>query len=106
MTEREAMECCLELARKGWGRVSPSPLVGAVLLKDEEIVGEGHYAEFGGSHSEVVALEMAGAEARGRPYGCRRLTVLGFPYLIALTMARDPRFQARRGSRTLPESSI
>lgn len=65
MTEREAMELCLELARKGWGRVSPSPLVGAVLLKDGVMVGEGHYAEFGGSHSEVVALEIAGAKALG-----------------------------------------
>ena len=39
MTEQEAMRRALDLAVKGWGRVAPNPLVGAVLLKDGEVIG-------------------------------------------------------------------
>lgn len=55
----------LELARRGWGQVAPNPLVGAVILRDGEVVGEGWHAEFGGAHAEVVALAQAGELARG-----------------------------------------
>jgi diaminohydroxyphosphoribosylaminopyrimidine deaminase/5-amino-6-(5-phosphoribosylamino)uracil reductase len=58
------MERALELAWRGWGRVAPNPLVGAVLLRDGAPVGEGFHAEFGGPHAEVAALE-AGNDARG-----------------------------------------
>ncbi len=54
--ERAAMERALELALEGWGRVSPNPLVGAVLLKDGRVIAEGAHAEFGGPHAEVAAL--------------------------------------------------
>ena len=63
--ERAAMERALDLARRGWGRVAPNPLVGAVVLAGETIVGEGYHAEFGGPHAEVVALQAAGERARG-----------------------------------------
>ena len=53
------------LARSGWGRVQPNPLVGCVLVRDGEVVGEGHHREFGGPHAEVVALEAARSRARG-----------------------------------------
>lgn len=56
MTELEAMDRALALALRGWGRVSPNPLVGAVLLRDGQVVGEGYHAEFGGPHAEVAAL--------------------------------------------------
>ncbi|HLB36253.1 MAG TPA: bifunctional diaminohydroxyphosphoribosylaminopyrimidine deaminase/5-amino-6-(5-phosphoribosylamino)uracil reductase RibD [Gemmatimonadales bacterium] len=56
MNEVEAMDRALALALKGWGRVSPNPLVGAVLLKDGQVVGEGYHAEFGGPHAEAAAL--------------------------------------------------
>lgn len=56
MNEREAMARALELAREGWGRVAPNPLVGAVLLRDSQVIGEGHHAEFGGPHAEIEAL--------------------------------------------------
>ncbi|HEX9610978.1 MAG TPA: bifunctional diaminohydroxyphosphoribosylaminopyrimidine deaminase/5-amino-6-(5-phosphoribosylamino)uracil reductase RibD [Gemmatimonadales bacterium] len=59
------MRRALEIALAGWGRVSPNPLVGAVVLGDREVVGEGHHAEFGGAHAEVTALRAAGARARG-----------------------------------------
>src|SRR2546426_1267706 len=63
--ERAAMEHALDLARRGWGRVAPNPLVGAVVLQGGEVVAEGWHAEYGGPHAEVAALEAAGARARG-----------------------------------------
>lgn len=53
------------LARRGWGRVAPNPMVGAVLVRDENVVGEGWHAEFGRAHAEVAALEAAGSRAEG-----------------------------------------
>ena len=50
------MERALALARWGWGRVAPNPLVGAVLLRDGEVIGEGYHAEYGESHAEIAAL--------------------------------------------------
>ena len=58
-TEQEAahLRRALELAEGGRGRVSPNPLVGAVLVRDGETVGEGFHAELGGLHAERAALE-------------------------------------------------
>jgi len=56
----------LELAARGRGRVSPSPLVGCVVTgRGGEVVGEGFYLYEGVSHAEVLALEEAGGRARG-----------------------------------------
>ena len=52
MDESQAMRRALDLAVRGWGRVAPNPMVGAVLLRDGEIIGEGHHAEFGGAQLE------------------------------------------------------
>jgi diaminohydroxyphosphoribosylaminopyrimidine deaminase / 5-amino-6-(5-phosphoribosylamino)uracil reductase len=49
----------------GIGQVSPNPLVGAVLVKDGEIIGEGYHQNFGGPHAEIHALQAAGTEADG-----------------------------------------
>ena len=59
------MTRALDLALRGWGRVAPNPLVGAVVVAHDRVVGEGFHAEFGGPHAEVSALEHAGAAARG-----------------------------------------
>lgn len=59
------MTRALDLAWRGWGRVAPNPLVGAVVLQDGLPIAEGWHAEFGGPHAEVVALKAAGARARG-----------------------------------------
>jgi len=59
------MARALELAHAGWGKVSPNPLVGAVVVRDGRIVGEGAHREFGGAHAEVEALNGAGESARG-----------------------------------------
>ncbi len=47
---------CLELARKGMGMVAPNPLVGALLVVDDHIIGEGYHAAYGGPHAEVNAI--------------------------------------------------
>jgi diaminohydroxyphosphoribosylaminopyrimidine deaminase / 5-amino-6-(5-phosphoribosylamino)uracil reductase len=59
------MRRALSLARRGWGRTAPNPMVGAVVARDDVVVGEGFHAEFGGPHAEVVALRAAGDGARG-----------------------------------------
>ncbi len=59
------MRRALELAWRGWGRVSPNPMVGAVVLRGDETVAEGWHAEFGGPHAELAALLAAGDKARG-----------------------------------------
>jgi diaminohydroxyphosphoribosylaminopyrimidine deaminase / 5-amino-6-(5-phosphoribosylamino)uracil reductase len=55
-TDREHLKRALELAEGGRGRVSPNPLVGAVIVKDGEVVGEGFHAELGDLHAERAAL--------------------------------------------------
>lgn len=59
------MRSALELAQRGWGRVHPNPLVGAVVVHEGHIIGEGCHREYGGAHAEVEALAAAGAAARG-----------------------------------------
>ncbi|BAZ90387.1 riboflavin biosynthesis protein RibD [Raphidiopsis curvata NIES-932] len=59
------MQRCLQLARLALGRTSPNPLVGAVVVKDGEIVGEGFHPRAGEPHGEVFALRAAGERARG-----------------------------------------
>jgi len=55
--ERPHLERALELAERGRGAVSPNPLVGAVVVRDGEPIGEGWHAELGGLHAERAALE-------------------------------------------------
>ncbi|MSQ14040.1 MAG: bifunctional diaminohydroxyphosphoribosylaminopyrimidine deaminase/5-amino-6-(5-phosphoribosylamino)uracil reductase RibD [Dehalococcoidia bacterium] len=59
------MQRALELARGVMGTTSPNPAVGAVLVKDGRVVGEGATQRPGGDHAEVVALKQAGEAARG-----------------------------------------
>ena len=60
-----SLERALELAERGRGTTRPNPLVGAVVERDEEVVGEGWHERPGGPHAEIVALEAAGERARG-----------------------------------------
>lgn len=59
------MRRALALAGRGRGAVEPNPLVGAVVVRDGRMVGEGWHAEYGGPHAEVLALRAAGAAAAG-----------------------------------------
>jgi diaminohydroxyphosphoribosylaminopyrimidine deaminase/5-amino-6-(5-phosphoribosylamino)uracil reductase len=60
-----SLERALELAERGRGTTHPNPVVGAVVVRDGEVVGEGWHERKGGKHAEVVALEAAGERARG-----------------------------------------
>jgi len=59
------MERALALASRGRGRTSPNPMVGAVLVRNHTIIGEGFHAALGSDHAEVVALKAAAASAPG-----------------------------------------
>lgn len=59
------MQRAIELARRGLGRTAPNPAVGAVLVRDGVIVGEGFHPAAGQPHAEVFALRAAGPRARG-----------------------------------------
>ena len=63
LSETEAMRRAIRLAQGGWGRVAPNPLVGAVLLKDGAVVGEGFHASYGEQHAEIAALAVARASS-------------------------------------------
>ncbi|HET7120158.1 MAG TPA: bifunctional diaminohydroxyphosphoribosylaminopyrimidine deaminase/5-amino-6-(5-phosphoribosylamino)uracil reductase RibD [Solirubrobacterales bacterium] len=56
-SDRTHLQRALQLAEGGRGRVSPNPLVGAVVVRDGEVIGEGFHAELGGLHAERAALE-------------------------------------------------
>jgi diaminohydroxyphosphoribosylaminopyrimidine deaminase / 5-amino-6-(5-phosphoribosylamino)uracil reductase len=65
-TDHEHLARAIALAERGVGGVSPNPVVGAVLVKDERVVGEGWHEEYGGPHAEVNAIAAAGdADLRG-----------------------------------------
>ena len=59
------LERAIELAERGRGTTHPNPVVGAVVVRDGEVVGEGWHERKGGPHAEVIALEAAGEAARG-----------------------------------------
>ena len=61
-TDRTHLARAIELARKGLGAVKPNPVVGAVVARDGETLGEGWHEEFGGLHAEVNAIEACGLE--------------------------------------------
>jgi diaminohydroxyphosphoribosylaminopyrimidine deaminase/5-amino-6-(5-phosphoribosylamino)uracil reductase len=63
--EEAFMRRALELARLGIGHTAPNPMVGAVLVRGGEIVGEGYHARFGEAHAEARAMAAAGERARG-----------------------------------------
>jgi diaminohydroxyphosphoribosylaminopyrimidine deaminase/5-amino-6-(5-phosphoribosylamino)uracil reductase len=65
MHDEHWMKRVLRLAEKGRGRTSPNPMVGAVLVKDGKVVGEGYHAKAGEDHAEIIALRRAGDAARG-----------------------------------------
>jgi diaminohydroxyphosphoribosylaminopyrimidine deaminase/5-amino-6-(5-phosphoribosylamino)uracil reductase len=65
MSDAERLARALELAGRGRGTTAPNPVVGAVLVRDGEVVGEGWHERAGGPHAEIVALQAAGERARG-----------------------------------------
>jgi len=65
VTDEEYMKLALKLARRGLGWTSPNPMVGAVLVKNNRIIGQGYHRRFGGNHAEVNALRNASADPSG-----------------------------------------
>jgi diaminohydroxyphosphoribosylaminopyrimidine deaminase / 5-amino-6-(5-phosphoribosylamino)uracil reductase len=63
--DKKMMERCLQLARQAIGRTSPNPMVGAVVVREGKIVGEGFHPKAGQPHAEVFALQASGEAARG-----------------------------------------
>jgi diaminohydroxyphosphoribosylaminopyrimidine deaminase/5-amino-6-(5-phosphoribosylamino)uracil reductase len=56
------MQRCLDLAQKGMGAVAPNPIVGAVLVHENRIIGEGWHQQFGGPHAEVHCIQSVANE--------------------------------------------
>lgn len=59
------MKMALDLAKKGVGRVNPNPLVGAVIVKEGRVIGEGYHEKYGGPHAEINACISARENVRG-----------------------------------------
>jgi diaminohydroxyphosphoribosylaminopyrimidine deaminase / 5-amino-6-(5-phosphoribosylamino)uracil reductase len=64
-TDIPMMKMALRLARRGWGRTSPNPMVGAVVVRKGIVVGQGFHQKAGGPHAERIALTEAGEKAQG-----------------------------------------
>ena len=104
------MQRALDLARKGTGLASPNPMVGAVIVRDAEVVGEGFHQYEWRDHAEVVALKSAGQKARGatlyvslepcchtgRTGPCTEaITAAGLARVVAATKDPNPRVAGR-----------
>jgi len=63
--DRKYMERALELSKRGIGFTKPNPLVGAVIVKDGKIIGEGYHQYFGGPHAEINAINNAKEDVKG-----------------------------------------
>src|SRR5271168_3691976 len=65
MSDEAFMRAALALARRGLGETAPNPSVGCVIVKQGRVIGRGRTAPGGRPHAEVMALAMAGEQARG-----------------------------------------
>ena len=65
MLDDSYMKQALRIARRGQGKTSPNPMVGAVIVKDNRIIGQGYHRYFGGKHAEVNAIESAREDIGG-----------------------------------------
>ena len=114
------MRRALELATRGWGRVSPNPLVGCVLVRDGRVVGEGWHEGPGTEHAEAMALRLAGDRAAGAtafvtlepcdhhgrtPPCSRALIAAGIEGVIAASRDPNPIVDGS-GSRALREAGL
>ena len=64
---KRLMKRCISLAKKGMGRVSPNPLVGAIIFDDDfRIISEGYHQYYGGNHAERNAVLSAGEDLKGK----------------------------------------
>ncbi|HUF30186.1 MAG TPA: bifunctional diaminohydroxyphosphoribosylaminopyrimidine deaminase/5-amino-6-(5-phosphoribosylamino)uracil reductase RibD, partial [Gemmatimonadaceae bacterium] len=117
--DRAFMRRALALARRGWGQTAPNPMVGAVVVAGDKVVGEGWHERFGEAHAEVHALRAAGGLARGatvyvslEPCAHHGKTPPCVDALIAAGVARvvcavrDPTVAALGGAERLEQAGI
>lgn len=113
------MRRAIELAARGWGQTAPNPMVGAVVVRDGTVVGEGFHRRYGEAHAEVHALRAAGEAARGAtvyvslepcnhhgktPPCTQALLDAGVARVVAAT--RDPNPVAQGGAETLRDAGV
>ncbi len=65
MPDEDYMKQALKLARKGLGKTSPNPMVGAIIVKDNQIIGQGYHRRYGGNHAEINAFQSARESLNG-----------------------------------------
>jgi diaminohydroxyphosphoribosylaminopyrimidine deaminase/5-amino-6-(5-phosphoribosylamino)uracil reductase len=65
LLDEDYMRMALRLANKGLGKTSPNPMVGAVIVKNDQIIGKGYHHHFGGKHAEVNAIESTTEDTSG-----------------------------------------
>ena len=114
------MRLALSLAKKGEGKVSPNPMVGAVLTKNGTMIAQGYHRYFGGPHAEVEAIEKARAKAKGAtlhvslepcshwgktPPCTQKIIKAGIKKLIAATLDPNP-LNSGRGIEELQKGGI
>ena len=113
------MRRALSLAERGWGQTAPNPMVGAVVVRDGVVVGEGWHTRYGAPHAEIDALREAGDAARGAtmyvtlepcthhgqtPPCSDALVAAGISRVVAATA--DPHPMARGGTERLRERGV
>lgn len=115
------MRLTINLARKGMGKTSPNPLVGAVVVKNDQIIGKGYHKKYGEPHAEVNALKSCGDKAKDATlyvnlepcchYGKKTppctdtIKKSGIKKVVCATLDPNPQVNGR-GIRILRESGI
>ena len=113
------MARALELAHLGWGQTKPNPMVGAVVVREDEIVGEGFHARAGEPHAEIIALSKAADKSKsatlyvtlepcnhhGRTPPCTNAIIAGGIKRVVAAVG-DPNPEAARGAAKLRENGI
>ncbi len=119
MSDSELMQRCLLLAQRAAGQTAPNPMVGALVLQDGEIVGEGFHPGAGQPHAEVFALRNAGARTQGatvyvnlepcnhqgRTPPCTQALIDAGVARVVVGMA-DPNLEASGGAERLRQAGI
>jgi diaminohydroxyphosphoribosylaminopyrimidine deaminase/5-amino-6-(5-phosphoribosylamino)uracil reductase len=120
MFQEEYMKLTMNLAKKGRGKTSPNPLVGAVVVKNGQIIGKGYHKRFGQPHAEVNALKACGDRAKnatlyvnlepcchyGKTPPCTDLIIKsGIGKVVCATLDPNPQVNGK-GIRTLKKAGV
>jgi diaminohydroxyphosphoribosylaminopyrimidine deaminase/5-amino-6-(5-phosphoribosylamino)uracil reductase len=120
MVAEQYMKLAINLAKKGIGKTSPNPLVGAVVVKNDRIIGKGYHKKFGEPHAEVNALKTCGDKAKnatlyvnlepcchyGKTPPCTDIIVKsGIEKVVCATLDPNPQVNGK-GIKTLREGGI